>query len=167
MKPLILLLSSLLLAFAAGASPRSPKVSTRRGTPAKSVRTAERKDAVSFDTIRFSSVTPHDSLLRLAGYDKPLRSRHETLHITNLSETLIILAVGLEIEYLDLQQRTLHSREAEVRATIPPLSTRLGRIPSWDVQQSFYFVGGQQPRTSNVTPYNVRLTPIYIVTDHR
>lgn len=146
---------------------RSPRVNTRRTAQGKTTAVKKRADVTAepFDTIRFTPDRPADTFIRAAGYDKPLRSRHETIHLTNLTPADTILAVGLSIDYLDLQGRTLHSRVAEIRATIPPGQTRLGRFPSWDVQQSFYYVGGQTPRVARVTPFDIRVTPVYIVMD--
>ena len=167
-------LTPLLCAFIAAlcVQAATPKVSTRRNVgksaaASPAVRTsAALSHAADFDTLR---IAPRDTLcpVRAAGYDKPLNSRYETLHLSNLTDSLTILAVGLRIDYIDLDGRTLHSRTAEVRTVIPPLSTRLGRFRSWDSQQSFYYVNGRRPRTDRVTPYDIALSIEYIVKEKK
>lgn len=108
-------------------------------------------DAVVFDTI----VAPPDSLVRLSGYDKPLRSSVETVLVTNgFDRTMLQLSVTLT--YSDISGRQLHEREVELRPVIPPGATRAVRFKSWDAQKSYYYYLGQKPRVDAVTPYTVR-----------
>lgn len=122
----------------------------RRLRPASTASAPSAPTATPVDTVRF----PADTLVELSGYDKPLRSRRESLLVTNrLPSPLTSLVIS--ITYRDLQGRELHSADVEVRSYIPAGSTRLVSFPSWDCQQSYYYHLGQRPRTSGVTPYTV------------
>ncbi|MDE5749345.1 MAG: hypothetical protein K2H87_01085, partial [Duncaniella sp.] len=99
------------------------------------------------------------------GYDKPLRATRETLCATNLTHRPIATLL-VEITYTDLSGRQLHTRRVTLDADIPPGETRLLSFPSWDVNHTFFYRCGPQPRTSGVTPYDVALRIIHIVTTH-
>lgn len=120
--------------------------------------TAVAEAAAAPDTLRGAVC---DSI-HLNGYDKPLRASVETMFITNgLADS--ISAVGITVEYLDLKGRKLHSRSECVRVELTPGDTRMVQLPTWDKNHSFFYAGGQHPRTSGVTPYRVRLSANYIV----
>lgn len=95
-----------------------------------------------------------DSVL-LSGYDKPLRSRKETFFATNnTSDTIETLA--LTLTYLDSQRRQLHRSHVHVNATIPPGQTRNLAIPTWDSQQSFYYILSEVPaRATQAATFDV------------
>lgn len=108
---------------------------------------------ISFDTI----VAPADSLVRLSGYDKPLRSAFETMLVTNgFDRTLLQLCVT--ISYSDLTGRQLHERDVELPVVIPPGATRSVKFKSWDLQKSYYYHLGQKPKVDAVTPYTITCT---------
>lgn len=113
----------------------------------------------SFDTIRVMSQTD----LRLSGYDKPLNSRKESLFVSNRLTT-DITAIGLRLIYTDMAGRSLHEVTREIRAEIPAEATRRIEFPSWDRQNSFYYHKGRKPRVDNVSPYDVKCTVTYYVT---
>lgn len=127
------------------------KVATTR--PVKAPRTAKgaANVAVTVDTIAAS-----DSTMRLAGYDKPLRSRHETIFATSLVDDTVC-GLTFTVTYMDMQGRTLHEREVTVSALIPPRATRKLDFPSWDRQQTFYYYLGTKPRSSATIPYDVTM----------
>lgn len=112
------------------------------------------------DTLR----GPRCDSVALAGYDKPLRATHETLFATNRL-THAITALGLRLLYTDMAGRTLHERTATVRVLIGPGETRMVKLRSWDTNRSFYYHGGPVPRTTGVTPYDVKASVEFIVTD--
>lgn len=113
--------------------------------------------AVQADTLRGAEL---DSIL-LNGYDKPLRGSRETIFATNgLPDE--ITALGLQITYLDMTGRILHERTVTVRAIIPADATRMLRFPTWDVNRSFFYALGPEPRTSGVTPYTIRTRILWV-----
>ncbi|MCI9285566.1 MAG: hypothetical protein HFJ91_07195 [Muribaculaceae bacterium] len=101
-----------------------------------------------------SILLPPDTLIELSGYDKPLRSRRETMLVTNRLGSHVT-SLTVTITYLDLQGRQLHEATVDIPADIPPGATRMVSFPSWDRQLSYYYHLGQHPRTPNVTPYTV------------
>lgn len=106
--------------------------------------------AVTDDTLPSELV---DSVM-LAGYDKPLRSRRESLFVTN--RTMWRLAsLKLAITYFDTEGRELHGRVVDVGADVPPGATRQVTFPSWDRQLAFVYIHSEQPRRSRAIPYSV------------
>lgn len=101
-----------------------------------------------------SAIIPDSAAVLLFGYDKPLRSRRETVFVTNRTD-FDINAVSVTTQYLDSKGRQFHETTRRVRADIPAGSTRKLDWPSWDTQQSFYYVGSKRSRVSG-TPYQVR-----------
>ena len=109
--------------------------------------------AVEFDTV----VAPADTLVRLSGYDKPLRSSVETMLVSNgFDRTLIQLSVT--VTCYDLAGRELHERVVELHPVIPPGTTRSVKFKSWDAQKSYYYYLGQRPKVDAVTPYKIKCT---------
>lgn len=108
---------------------------------------AEILDTITSDTIPF---------IRFCGYEKSLRATSETLFIQNLSDSTILRTV-FTIRYYDTSDRLIHSRPVSRYVNIPPRETRRIDIPSWDKQQSYFFLNGPQPRKS-ATPYTVRIS---------
>lgn len=104
------------------------------------------------------SVVSADSL-RLHGYDKPLRSMHETFFATNPGTTSIS-AVTLDIIYRDLAGNMLHARRLRIACDIPPGQTRQLRTPAWDRQQRHYFhLTRSHPTSPRAIPFTVALLP--------
>lgn len=128
------------------------KVATTR--PVKAPRTA--KGAANDVAATVDTIAAGDSTMRLAGYDKPLRSRHETIFATSLVDDTVC-GLTFTVTYVDMQGRTLHEREVTVSALIPPRATRKVDFPSWDRQQTFYYYLGTKPRSSAAIPYDVRM----------
>ncbi|MCM1519251.1 MAG: hypothetical protein NC098_00495 [Lachnoclostridium sp.] len=123
--------------------------------------------------LRVEALTsPYDTLpalgdeVRISGYDKPLNSRKEAFLVTNLCADTIE-GLLLELDYLDLKGRQLHQEKYSADCSIPPGETRQIIKPSWDVQNSFYYHLGKQPRIAGVTPFKVRISPTGIVITHR
>lgn len=103
--------------------------------------------------------TGANKMIRIAGYDKPISTSKETLHITNLTDKDTITAVTLDIKYLDTKGRQLHRRHVEIKTTIPPGETRLADFPTWDIQRSFFYINSNQPRRQ-ATPYDISIQTI-------
>lgn len=119
------------------------------------------------DTRRFQREAVADTLrgamidsLTVAGYDKPLRSRNESLFIVNHTKA-DLQTVVIEITYTDPKGRQLHKAVNRIRENIPAGETRLVKFPSWDVQQAFYYWRSPRPtRAAQATPYRVEIKVI-------
>lgn len=94
--------------------------------------------------------------LRLAGFDKPLRSNVETLFVTN-NLACRVIGLNLTIDYVDTSGRMLHSRQVAVVTDIPPGHTRQVSFPTWDRQQSFYYWRSRKPERADGTPFDVAI----------
>ncbi len=92
-----------------------------------------------------SIVIPDSAQVKLYGYDKPLRSRRETVFVSNNTD-YDIQSLTITTQYVDGKGRQFHQS-----------TRRIDEYPSWDTQQSFYYVGSKRARVSG-TPYNVRQT---------
>lgn len=153
----IFLLMVVAMAVAAVAKQRT----TRSRLHSIDAPTAETTVAVAADTLRGDTVA---QTIRVSGYEKPLRSRHETMLLTNLDTAMTVTEVSLDITYLDMQGRTLHNRTATAKTTLPPGATRLIDIKSWDVNTLFYYHLNAPTRTAaQGTPYRVTITPTLLV----
>ena len=111
------------------------------------------------DTVR----APSRDSIQASGYDKPLRTNRETLLITNAGTTPLE-GLSLTISYFDMQGRQLHERTDTLKTRVPPGSTRMIHLSTWDRQHSYYYHRGQKPRTANVTPYDIRCRINFILT---
>ena len=98
--------------------------------------------------------------ISFSGYDKPAPSSKESFHITN-SSTKQINKVGIRITYLDLKDRMLHSRDVEVGCCVPGGESRLASIPSWDIQHTFFYYLGPEPKKV-ATPYKVTIKLLWV-----
>lgn len=108
--------------------------------------------------------SPSPESITLSGYDKPLNSMKESMLVTNNTEHSII-TLRIEIVYMDLSGRELHSSIVDINTSIPGGRTRKVIFPSWDTQKSYYYHLGKKPRTNNVTPYSVKCNIIYYTTN--
>ncbi|MCM1348317.1 MAG: hypothetical protein NC338_02810 [Firmicutes bacterium] len=134
-------------------------------------RTTRKGLRVSPGAVTHISETSHNDTLRdetcrkvrLAGFDKPLRSNHETLFATN-NTTRHISAMVIDCEYTDMQDRQLHRRTLTVECDIPPGQTRQLRFKSWDTQQSFHYFRSSKPKKATSTPFRVSCTVTAIIT---
>lgn len=111
-------------------------------------------------TARFDTLTDADAenILFVSGYEKPLKSAKETIFVSNRDSICIARGAVLEIEYLDMHNRSLHKRSVEVSVAIPPGETRFLSFGSWDINKVFYYYVNKPVRTrSQATPYTVRI----------
>ena len=110
----------------------------------------QRAPELKFDTV----FIPTREDVQLSGYDKPLRTNRETILVTNSTQRPVG-GLSVTIKYMDMQGRQLHERTDTLPADIPPGETRMLHLMTWDTQHSYYYHRGQQPRTANVTPYDI------------
>lgn len=110
----------------------------------------QRAPELKFDTL----FIPAREDVQLSGYDKPLRTNRETILVTNSTQRTVG-GLSVTISYMDMKGRQLHERTDTLPADIPPGETRMLHLPTWDTQHSYYYHRGQQPRTANVTPYDI------------
>lgn len=96
--------------------------------------------------------------VKFSGYDKEVNSYLESFIITNPSE-FTITGYEVRIDYLDLQDRLLHSKNVKELCEIPPKESRRIDIKSWDTQHTFYYYLGNEPKKV-ATPFKVIFTPI-------
>ena len=132
---------------------RKPGNSSRKAS-------SESTESPSYDTI----VMPSRDSVAVAGFEKTLRSSHESMYVSNLSST-DIAAVALEIIYSDTKGRMLHKNSHEVSADIPAGETRLIEVPSFDRQGLYYYYLSPAPaRARQATPFRVEVKVNYILT---
>lgn len=99
--------------------------------------------------------------ISFSGFEKTLRSRRESVHATSLMSADTIVALEIEIEYLDLKGRQLHKRALTIDCEIPPGQTRLLDFPSWDRQQVWHYRLSKPPRSgAQATPFDVKIAPL-------
>lgn len=76
--------------------------------------------------------------LSISGFEKPLRSRHETFFVTNSSGSHVG-SVEVEIDYRDMQGRQLHRAVHTVYCDLPPGQTRRLQVPAMDREGLMYY----------------------------
>jgi len=100
-------------------------------------------------------------MLEVSGYDKPLRSRYETVFVKNCTDSTIT-SLRLHIRYTDMERNTIHEVVRRFECNIPMRSTRRITFSSWDKQQTLYYYRTDKPSRLKGTPYKVYLTPLEI-----
>lgn len=106
----------------------------------------ERKDLESLSNVSF------------AGYNKEVNSPSESFIIINSSDH-IIKGFEVKIDYLDIKDRKIHSRNITEHFNVPAGETRHIDVKSWDNQRVYYYYLGNEPKKV-ATPYKVSFTPI-------
>lgn len=127
------------------------RTSTRRGNV--SLRSTHNQDGV---VVTDSVIVPDSIQVRCYAYNKPLRSNRESFFISN-STGFDIARVFFTIQYFDTKGRQFHQASNNKTADIPDGETRQITFPSWDKQQSFYYIGSPRSRASG-TPYDIRIS---------
>lgn len=127
------------------------KRSTKRGNV--SLRSTHNQDGV---VVADSIIVPDSMQVGCFGYDKPLRSSRECFFVSN-NTGFDITCVFFTAQYIDTKGRQFHEVSNDRRVDIPDGETRQITFPSWDKQQSFYYVGSTRSRASG-TPYNIRIS---------
>lgn len=113
---------------------------------------------------RIPAITQADTLsdltldsISLSGYDKPLRSRSESLFITNTTGRRLV-SVSIDLRYYDLDGRQIHQATIERGIDLPAGATRQLTFTSWDRQMSFVFHASRRSPRSRGIPYTVAAT---------
>lgn len=150
MRSLSILLCVLLLSCAS--LPMMSQRTTRKPLRPRSMEVVD-TSVVPFDTVWH----PGEAVL-LSGYEKPLRSLRETVHVSNLDSVRSIRALIVSASYLDVDSAQVHKRDVEIQCDIPAGETRMVVFRSWDIQNRFYYIDGPKPRTqSSAYPFSVRM----------
>lgn len=98
--------------------------------------------------------------VRLSGYDKPVRTDRETIHVTN-NTGRNILELTFDITYYDMQGRMLHNTTVTVSCDIAAGDTQMLTWPTWDRQYSFCYEQSRRPRAPRTaTLYTITATPV-------
>ena len=95
----------------------------------------------------------------LFGYEKTLRSRRESVFITNRTGHTVT-SVTIRARYTAADDgRELHSRHITKTQTILPGQTLQIDFPAWDKQQVWYYRLSETPRrATQATPFDASLT---------
>ena len=102
-----------------------------------------------------------DSLnVGFSGYDKEPNSSQESFILMNSTDKTVT-GFNVRIEYLDMQDRMLHSREVKLPCYVPEGENRRFDINSWDTQHTYYYYLGNAPKRV-ATPFQVKFTPLSI-----
>lgn len=103
-----------------------------------------------------SAMRPHtDSTVTVAGFEKALRSKRETMFVTNHSRDTIT-ALWLTADYTDTLGRQLHRQSRPINVDLPPGQTRRIEQPSFDRDGMFYYYQTPPARsTTAATPFKV------------
>lgn len=117
-------------------------------------------DTLSYATV--DTVKCPGRLVIVSGYEKPLRSMRETVHVTNADTLRLMRAVKLDILYLDVDGNQVHRKSVSIDCNIPPGETKMLSFKSWDIQNRFFYSGGPKPRVP-AYPFTVRMLVEYVV----
>lgn len=118
------------------------------------------KSTAPYDTLRGSTC----GLVRLSGFDKPLRSGKETLFITNHTDRRMS-GVILLCRYYDLKGRDLHQRTVTAKCDIPPEATCQVSFKSWDTQGAFYYKLSPNTRKASGAAFDVKISVVALITE--
>lgn len=134
--------------------PLSAQRTSRKGLKT-AVEAQQATSAATADIDTIVAPTPHT--VDINGYDKPLRSRRESFFATNNAKQTVC-GIAITINYYDSDRRQLHQAKRNIVSDIPAGETRQLSFPSWDSQQSFYYVRSAVPRRAEqATPYDVAI----------
>lgn len=102
--------------------------------------------------------SPPDHAVDISGYDKPLRSRRESMFVSN-NGSAELGGIAFTLVYSDAAGRQIHSTRQHLPTAIPPGQTRQLSFKSWDLQMSFYYIHSAVPaRSPRAMPYDVAIS---------
>lgn len=139
---------------------------TRRGL--KALKESTIPDASLYSPYSDTIVSPDKDHVEVNRYDKPLRSRRETIFVTNSGQTPI-KRIAFTISYYDTDGKLMHRASRSQNTNIPAGETRMVGFRSWDVQQSFYYKGSTRTKNdTKATAYDVKIDvdTIYLSSDN-
>lgn len=122
--------------------------------PKAKVKTVEAvQSAPAIDTLPAENV-------RITGYDKPLRSRRESMIVTNCGKEPFD-SVRLTMTYTDDRGTLLNTRTITVAAHLHPGQAKSVSIRSWDVNNSYYYFLTPPTRAAG-TPFRLSVSALPI-----
>ncbi len=146
-----------LLPFVAIVLLSMPVMGRRTNTqPSRSLKPRAEYEVVHSPTNAWMHCAAEPGDFDIAGYDKPLKSRRETMLVTNRTDRDVD-SLYLTIDYRDLKGRQLHHRSLWTPGDIPAGETRMIEVRAWDVQGSYVYRHSATPRSLH-TPYDVTVT---------
>lgn len=95
--------------------------------------------------------------ISFVGYDKEVNSNQESFIIVNDSK-MNLTGYHVRIDYLDMRDRMLHSREVKRTCVVPAGESRKVDISAWDTQKTYYYYLGNEPKKV-ATPFKVVFHP--------
>lgn len=98
------------------------------------------------------------SEIMFAGFEKEPNSTKESFILVNNTDEEIT-GFEIKIDYLDMQDRMLHSRVIGMDCMVPPGESRKFDIRSWDTQRTYFYYLGNEPKRV-ATPFKVKINPI-------
>ena len=129
-------------------------------TDACGKRTTRRKLAAPEATARPAlTMAARTGMVSIDRYDKPLRSRYESMFVTNHTDTALT-SLKVRIQYITLEGDTIHEAVRQLRSNIPAKATRRVTFSSWDKQLTFYYHLTDKPSRLKGTPYDVKISPL-------
>lgn len=133
----------------------------RRPTPSQSnhhAADAAQSVQIQCDTVANPAV---DSVV-VTGFDKQLRSKRETMFVSNHTARPIT-SITLRIDYFDMAGRQLHSATHSTSVDLPPGQTRQIEVPAFDRTDRFYYHLSPAPtRAQQATPFTVTVYVLQI-----
>lgn len=112
-------------------------------------------------TVAGDTVAVAEGSVALTGYDKALRSSHESITVTN-NTTDTVRAVQASIVYMLADGAVLHRREVWLNGPFVPGTPRRVEFKSWDRQHAFHYTH-TRPLPRNATLYGIRVKPVRAV----
>ena len=119
-----------------------------------------------------SKLNPPETTVELAGavkvepgmitidkYDKPLRSRYESMFVTNHTPATVT-SVRVRLDYISMEGDTIHEAVRLLKCSLPPNSTRRLTFSSWDKQLTLYYYLTDKPSRLKGTPYKISIVPL-------
>ena len=107
------------------------------------------------------------TIVKISVYQKTVRSRVESMMLTNLTKTDTIKSLTVDLNYTSTDGQQLNRREVTVTVTVPPGETRHVSFTSWDRQQLFYYhATPPSRRTDRTRPFHIAITPLTLVLTH-
>ena len=95
--------------------------------------------------------------VHFSGYEKEANSNMESFILTNTTDR-DIFGFEVRIDYMDMQDRMLHSRVLKEELRVPPKESRHVDIKTWDSQHTYYYYLGNEPKRV-ATPFQVSFKP--------